>query len=642
MWLFTLALALAPAGAAADSASAPVQFRPAELTVKWADLKLAKQAGELLNDTGSRMEIGLAVSSIKNGEGVALCRGCVRARLVVPGEGATRPLRPGQGAPLELSATGTAAPSDGRYQGTVIAFVNGGAGVRVPLTVVVGTAGSIDPEPAVETTEATVHCYVPFGHFCRGDAEVEIPLKEGVEVKDPAALALPTGEVGALSGDAGSARVRYGGEVKEEGGGGTIELVLDHISGVGDYEGKVDLLPADDKAGDVTIKAAVSDAWGWAAGMLALGILAGLLLLRLAGSGRAIFNLRLRLGETLTDLDDAQGEFDRAAKDTDWAGFTVASAAASEGTELKTKIDALGFASFSQLDAEKVKKIEERLAKLATAATELRALATDFPALKTATDALAKREPGLDGEPPPLRADALALFGGERVLDLAELSQRVKDVQTKTALATSWKKYERLISDYIYELGQIDALDDKNDACARSLEALAGRLWEVRDETQFASEDIEGALAEVHKSIHDLQVGRKLKASEFVRTLTGVTSWNLVEGGLLERIYPEVPAAPAPVTQPLPAPLSSSAAELEKLKEFGFRREAALAIVAFLIAVVTGMSTLYMDKAWGDWIDYANAFLWGIVTKTALDLLLAPSLDQLAKVRPFGPLFRRA
>ena len=85
--------------------------------------------------------------------------------------------------------------------------------------------------------------------------------------------------------------------------------------------------------------------------------------------------------------------------------------------------------------------------------------------------------------------------------------------------------------------------------------------------------------------------------------------------------------------------LASDSEEMKRLKWQEAKREIFLVILGLVVALTTGLTTLYMGKPWGTWLDYLTAFLWGIATKTALDLLLVPALDQLAKVRPFGPTF---
>jgi hypothetical protein len=238
----------------------------------------------------------------------------------------------------------------------------------------------------------------------------------------------------------------------------------------------------------------------------------------------------------LIELENAQAEFTRAAENTDWRGLTIADAIISDGAAVKSKIDELGRASFSQPDATKVKDIEERLTKLSTAATELRALAKELPLLKAANDALAQREPFLTELEPPrtttpsLHADAMPLFAGGQI-DLVALTERLERVRAQTALVRAWKSHEKIVSHHRGEYNSLDPsrfagnqqLERLYEKTVRDLSGVAARLWEVTQDGQFSSEEIDTDLAEVHEDIHELQAipRRPLhEAVEYVRART--------------------------------------------------------------------------------------------------------------------------
>jgi hypothetical protein len=162
----------------------------------------------------------------------------------------------------------------------------------------------------------------------------------------------------------------------------------------------------EDKVGTVTIKAVVSDAWGWAVLAVLVGTLAALALLRYSGLARSSFNLNLRRWEALDAIDKATAKV-AAATGKPWAGANVAQAATDKSTEISTKINELGQLSFSEADAKKVAEIEAALAALTTAAANLDALAGVMPKLELARDSLSRRAsplpqtvPAHSGAPP--------------------------------------------------------------------------------------------------------------------------------------------------------------------------------------------------------------------------------------------------
>jgi hypothetical protein len=513
---------------------------------------------------------------------------------------------------------------------------------------VIGPLGTTQAEPLVDKVTATIHCRLPLGHHCTRGKTVEIPLKDGVDAgADGANLALAKKQVvGGVAGDAGNGVVRYVGAVESE-GGDAVKIEVEGLSRADSYDGAIDLQPADEKSGTVTVKATVSDSWGWALGVLGLGILAGLLLVRYAGSGRALFNLRTRRSEALIDLDDAQNELDKAARPPAWHAPSVRDAAGRVGDAIQAKLDTLGRTSFSEPDAGVVKEIEALLATVATAAADVRALATALPALADAVGRLEKREPYLSELVPPQTstpalADAarLLLAGGE-LESFEELTARLDGVRASTALLVKWKSNESLVSAYKRDLDEIDptGLSAEDQALhAKTLTDLGSvcqTLWDVRGVDDFETQSIVRDLAEVHRNVSHLKAAWRpslVESLEYIRARGLPDVW--IDGRGLD-------AAPRPPAAPPPPDAASERSRLRRRLTRGFAGEALLTVAAFAIALVTGLSALYMGKSWGTWIDYANAFLWGIVTKTALDLLLVPSLDQMAKVRPFGALLRR-
>jgi hypothetical protein len=98
--------------------------------------------------------------------------------------------------------------------------------------------------------------------------------------------------------------------------------------------------------------------------------------------------------------------------------------------------------------------------------------------------------------------------------------------------------------------------------------------------------------------------------------------------------------APAPPT-PAPAKPPPTDKMIKHLRSEGRRRELILLALGFVIALFTALKALYMGKAWGTWIDYVDALLWALTTSAALTLILVPTLDQLAKLRPLGKLIQR-
>jgi hypothetical protein len=663
------------------------EFRPAAVSLTWEKLiaKPRPKAVEILNDSGRERTVIFAVSRLTTADGRELCQGCVHASIENPlAPGGHRQvemwaLPPKQTKPPATTPPGKKnkkvkkaklVPPSGTYSGTLVAYIKeSDIAVRLPLTITVGTAATVAATPLIDSVTTTVHCYVPsfiaalsrigplpqVGRHCSRGLKVWIPLKADV---DPGAkgtkLALASGGIGSVDGDHGNAIVKYkGGETKDVATGNAIPVEIVGLTKAGEYEGKVDLV------GTVTIKAVVSDAWGWPVLAVLVGTLAALTLLRYSGLARASFNLNLRRWEALDAIDKATAKV-ASATGKPWAGADIAQATTNKSTEISTKINELGHLSFSEADAKKVAEIEAALAALTTAAANLDTLAGVMPKLELARDSLSRRasplpqtDPAHSGRP-PLAAEAKNLLE-PTTLTLEELNALVSTkVPDMLKLIGDWQSREGDVAEYQRALEAIDRPDppdEPNQILDDALECLSGvwnRLWDATTASEFATEEIDKDLARVHRSVSDLHgaphhphLGTMLSYAR-ARTTALLPDWgNLVLADVLRAdlaLGQESSGGAAPATIPEKVPTETT---IKHLRSEGRKRELVLLVLGFVIALLTALKALYFGKAWGTWFDYVEAVLWALTATAALTLLLVPTLDQLAKLRPLGKLIQR-
>jgi hypothetical protein len=675
-----------------DTPNVPLEFRSAAVSLTWEKLiaKPRPKAVELLNDSGRERTVIFAVSRLATADGRQLCQGCVHASIDNPlAPGGHRQvemwaLPPKQTKPAAITPPGKKnekaklVPPPGTYSGTLVAYVEeSDIAVRLPLTITVGTAATVAATPLIDSVTTTVHCYVPsfiaalsrigpfprVGRHCSRGLKVWIPLKADV---DPGAkgakLALASGGIGSVDGDHGNAIVKYkGGETKDVATGNAIPVEIVGLTKAGEYEGKVDLVAdPEDKVGTVTIKAIVSDAWGWAVLPVLAGTLAALALLRYSGLARASFNLNLRRWEALDAIDKATAKV-ASATGKPWAGTNITQAATDKSTEISTKINELGHLSFSEGDAKKVAEIEAALAALTTAVANLDTLAGMMPKLELARDSLSRRAsplpqtvPAHSGAP-PLAAEAKNLLE-PTALSLDDLNALMSTkVPDMLKLIGDWQSRERDVADYERALEAIDRPnlpDDERkkilDDARQCLSGVWNRLWDATTASEFATEEIDKDLARVHRSVSDLHgaphhphLGTMLSYAR-ARTTALLPDWgNLVLADVLRAdlaLGQESSGGAPPATIPAKVPTETT---IKHLRSEGRKRELVLLVLGFVIALLTALKALYFGKAWGTWFDYVDAVLWALTATAALTLLLVPTLDQLAKLRPLGKLIQR-
>jgi hypothetical protein len=689
----------------ADTPTSPLEVRPAAVTVSWEKLAAVSAEkplllpNELLNDGGRQWTVSFGVSSLTASNGQSLCASCLHAAIANPlTPGGHRPIKmwvdeppptmpktstkpppasagqnPNKTKPSKHS-TKTLPASElpaGSYSGTLVAYVEqSDAGVRVPLTITVGTA-TVAAAPLVESVKATVHCYVPsfiaawtpLGHHCSHGTTMWIPLKADVDPGPKAAkLALATGPVGSLAGDNGSAVVNYdGGKVKDVATGKAIPVSIVGLTHPGEYQGKIDLVAdPEDKVGLVTLKATLSDAWGWAVAMIVLGTLAALGLLRYSGQKRTAFNLNLRRWDARDAIDKVKANL--VASEKPWAGVDIEEGVKAKSDEISAKIKELGNLSFSDADVKKVAEIEAGVAALTAAAANLDELGKLLPKLELARDTLSHRaaplpatDPVHTGAPPLANEATKLLAPKELTLDALNALVTIK-VPDMVKLIADWQSREADIAD---SEGKLEAIErDKLspdgrktlDAAFECLSSIWNRLWVVTSEAEFDSEEIDKDRAHVHRVLADLHgVPHKPQIPPMLgyarqRTMALMPDWsNLVLADLVRADLAVgggaggTAAQPTPV-RPKPPPTEET---IKRLRSEGLKRELILLALGFVIALFTALNALYMGKAWGTWFDYGQALLWALTTAGVLALILVPTLDQLAKLRPLGKLIQR-
>jgi hypothetical protein len=108
-----------------------------------------------------------------------------------------------------------------------------------------------------------------------------VALAESVDPgENGSKLALKPGPVGSISSDKDTVAVRYTGKTRSKTeGGSAVQLEIDAPAEPAAYEGTVDLVPDDDKAGEVTLKATVRTEWWFFVLAIVLGIVFAALLL---------------------------------------------------------------------------------------------------------------------------------------------------------------------------------------------------------------------------------------------------------------------------------------------------------------------------------------------------------------------------
>jgi hypothetical protein len=561
---------------------------------------------------------------------------------------------------VEVTVKGTrgARLAAGTYNGALLATTETPPQLaRRSLAIAIGAAAGAEAEPLVSTVTATVYRNrgLDWNRYPSPD-EIVIPLKTTTD-----RVAVVSGdEFGGIGRGTDAVAVLADGPrtVRLPSGRRGLGIHLTRLGEVGDYEGKIDLLPTDEKAGDVTLKVTYKDAIWLPLFWLSLGVGAGYLVSRLLGVTLRYYGLRADLGLLRRAIDEASVAFAAKASSKDWRAYAIRNAGAAKLAELKARADDLRDEYRMKIPDEPIKELRDAIKAarttttgFATFADELTALNTSVSKIKQPTEPLPETQPG-SGTPLPDRPRILEelepLLRGHEFATLEDLDARRQKVQQADEAATKWldvrgeisRRHQTLrkINDRGVPPGKADAfhtaevaalgaysalLTDVNISRARS-DGLGAMLEHLRDlvDDLYEPDGVGGpeggreVLAPPPPGTDSAEAGAGPLAEP--AGLLG-QAW-LILSNLMGRLWRWIKLRPWWV---------------DDYARFTLWRRAQsflLLVLALAVAIASGLNSVYVGKAFGTWWDYINLFIWGLTTKLVFDLVVG-SLDSLGVLR---------
>ncbi|HEV2813017.1 MAG TPA: hypothetical protein VGW10_07190, partial [Solirubrobacteraceae bacterium] len=420
-----------------------------------------------------------------------------------------------------------------------------------------------------------------------------------------------------------------------------IGLKLSGLDAIGAYTGTVNLPPS--AAGTpVALKVRRTDGVVLPAVALIIGILLALWAQRFLGLRRTVY---------LLQEAEAQLAQEFAETGAPYRGYDIREDVEARLAATRATIDRLGGSGFATASAEVRKAAGDELTSLRTALVAWNSLPQLLAALDGALetlDALAAKPPA---PLPPTPAGALppAFAAGARELreggplTLAALVAVVAELRATVAAAAAFPAFAERTS-------AIWSLADRLTEHERELDDRRDELVEARG--RGAGAWVQAVLADSPARLAAAKVDEQLDRG-FARLarLADVFGDARVEvAGVLER------AARAAATDRAPdfaeADAEAVAEGIEEIEETPEEaedrgtqirlkrrsREIGLTLVAILLALVSGLDSLYFGHEFGTPRDYLNALLWGFATKTALDA----AATVIERVRGGAPAWRAA
>jgi hypothetical protein len=461
--------------------------------------------------------------------------------------------------------------------------------------------------PRVDSVSATVYRGRP-----SDDEEFDVP----VAVSPDKPLALKHDQViGGVAGNGDSAAISYDGKAKLFDTTTNVHLEVTKL-GAGSYDGTIDLAP-DADSGDVAVKMTVKDWWPYAVLALVLGIVLALFIQRLTGVSLPKRKLLVGVDETTSLYAKKKCALTETAAGKPWAGYGISDLAENQQT-LKTKIKRQTRPYLLAIAQKVLDGLEPDLRALILQIENVGDVDAKMRQLEQAVDAVATYTPSAalpplelaNGAEPELTTNARDYLTGVELTAKA-LDTRLADVDAATVAAGQLYVYAQLVSDY--RTRALALMHNSNEQQKAEIQPILDQLhatWLKLSRTpDTKSFDVLAAGVELDKINDEIAMADAHLHPEGDRAPLAAGVGGLRTLGLTSR-----PAAF--IDRP-----AEHAAEDEHPAKTAMWGGYAVAVVALVVAVITGLSTLYIGKPFGTTWDYILAITWGLTTQAALAIL---------------------
>lgn len=620
------ACAVTPSAQAQEAPA--LSFNKAELAKTCTELK-ERIAIEVRNETSTRQEVGLTFSLFADQDGA------LRTADRVCGGLTTDPasLSLAAGASGLVTVKADLAVTNGKsFTGSLAASATRAA-VRLPMKL----AAKV-PKPAKTRTPATPLAASIADTAYRGQEytySVWVPVKvrQGKEV-----ALIPRATLGVVSGAAGRAAVVYAGELKRlSAGTSLLKAYLVGLKGIGSYEGTLDLLPEDKDKGNVTLKLTYKDGIVWPIVALLSGLGLALFSQRLAGVAIARRRLRARLAATGPRYAKARHRLVAAAAGASWAGFALKDLG-SKRKEISEAIEAEAHAARTALSTAKVDGLSKQIDELEKEIDLIDSVPTQAKALSTAlsdvgvVEGVAPQAADVPAEP-ALATKARPLLIGEQ-MTVANLKTRLKDIEQAAATLSEIHGYLLRISRYEWRLGQLKtrlpAKRTEVEAAQLTLGGAKHNIWTATEPAQLVGLKVAADIDDVGRKVGawwaELEADEERRSTIYGEALLELAA---AEGRQVERSATE--PEPEPEAEPINYTESGVRYELEAAR----MAQRLLVGLAVVLALVTGMTALYVGKPFGSIWDYILAVTWGLGAQATV-MAVATALDALGGLNLIG------
>jgi hypothetical protein len=478
-----------------------------------------------------------------------------------------------------------------------------------------------DATPLVD--KLTVWASRPFFFMNYECDDCAIPLKRPLA---EGTTALQKGEVlGGVKKDSGGTGVVYWSGLDATSPGATpgLRFTVAELKEAGKYEGKIALDAAAGDKGTVTLTVNATDFFIWPVTVIALGVILATITKTYVGILRIRWRLREQEAGTGIRFKESQSHFDEVALPHDYRTYTIADAFAKKRQELRNSIDNLKPSSGMALDESdpEYKSVVAGLAALKEHADNWARLADELERLRQMTGRETGPSPvALLASVPKLISQGRSLLSGKE-LSLEEFISLREEIPIKMENARLWFRVNDRINEHDKLLARVRAniskLSEQQkgqvEQAAQALNTARIQLWLAETKEDVDNITMQGnPLSTTEQTILSLASAVSAPAADVEKATS-----------LARAFQPRKAGEAMPHERTMGDVLGSEPADDDARREFYAkainRWDCILALIAFALALLTGLHNSYFGQAFGTLKDYAGLLLWAVGTKVVVD-----------------------
>jgi hypothetical protein len=406
-------------------------------------------------------------------------------------------------------------------------------------------------------------------------------------------------------------------------------LEIGRLPSAGQFDGDIYLGGMEDRTNPISLTVLAKDIILWPFLVVVLGIYLAWMTKRYVGVLRTTWSLRKQEADLGNSFRQSHQKFAETASGKPYALYSIADDVAAQRVAIRGQLSAIERSWSTTLDNNNTYKtvvaemqaLETQISQWGQLGSQLQALESALQTLYDHLDSSARIPVPNNPDLPDFLSSAREILMGKplRAADVQPLLAQISDA---IGVARAWdgaNQQAKQLSETFTDLRN-QALDTTKEAAVDAIQtrlvAIWQHLWRAKTAADIAAITAPGG------DIDSAQIGMaEISARRQLRMAEGLPGFAATFLTLAPLAGEElaIQSFPSLIHQPdLPASDTRRADMLSRAIHLG---DLGSALLAFAIALLTGLNANYLGKPFGTIQDYVTLFLWAAGTKVAIDLV---------------------